>query len=152
MKRYVYIIICVAALTALHGCTQNNGRIGSLFGTWVLTAMDVDGEPDAGFMPDATTWDFQNNIVNIELRTGVMDLETSRRGTWSREGDCLLLNYTHSDDDHEAGTGIYAAPEWLHFAPCSVTKLQIVSESGRSMTLRMEREGHTYTYLLNKTW
>lgn len=152
MKKTLFLLTILLSLAAC----QNDGHIGSLFGTWGLQSMTVDGVAPDDFDPSLTTWSFQNNIVRIVLN-GDHHAWTDRTGTWektSRSGKNYLdLNFTHGSDDVPAGTGGFRAPEWLGFPENKIIPLEFIKDSSREMILTFTSdEGHVYTYTLRKTW
>lgn len=132
---------------------QNNGDIGDFYGTWSVSELTVDGEPDSEFAQDSTFFNFQNNIISVErLLDEYGDLERYV-GTWSEVGNSLLLDFTHYDNDHAPGQGIYHAPEWLYLPENSIAELEFIERKSRSMTLRyITDEGKEIVYALKKTW
>lgn len=152
MKNFLLI---TALIFGFVSC-QNDGHIGSLFGTWGLMSMTVDGVAPEEFDPSLTTWSFQNNIIRIVLNSenhGWAD----RTGTWEKESTggkrYLNLNFTHGEDGIEHGTGNYRAPEWLGFPENKIIPLEFVKDSSREMILSWTSdEGHVHIYTLRKTW
>ncbi|MBR6489307.1 MAG: lipocalin-like domain-containing protein [Muribaculaceae bacterium] len=50
MKRLAtHIIIAIALLAGMAGCTHNNGDIGYWFGLWHLDSIEVNGETDSAY-------------------------------------------------------------------------------------------------------
>ena len=152
MKKILLIISIILSLAAC----QNDGRIGSLFGTWGLASMTVNGAPAEDVDPELTTWSFQNNIVRIVL-DGPHHAWTDRTGTWSRTSrdgkNYLELDFTHGEDDIAPGSGPYKAPEWLGFPENRVVPLEFVKDSSREMILTWtDDDGKVYVYTLKKTW
>lgn len=148
---YAALLLMVAF--AFSSC-QNNGHIGSLFGTWSLYEMKIDGEPAADFDSESTLWSFQNNIIFIS-RVGDHHTYTNYFGTWEKadDGKVLLLDYTHSADGISPGTSSYTAPAWLGFTPNEIMRLTFIKDSSREMVLTWTNpEGKIYTYYLRKTW
>lgn len=145
-----YIIICIVALL-LGACTHNNGDIGPLFGTWVIDDMTVDGT-SADLGDDDTFMQFQGHIVLTKLIDPRHSLLRYCAGTWTREGDVLALDYTNGDDNNHAGTGTYAAPEWLLLETNAINRLNILSLDNAHMSLRyVADDGRTVVYNFRKT-
>lgn len=146
------LIILLLPLLMFCSCRVNNGDIGDFFGSWLMESMTVDGEVPDDFNPELTYWEFQNNLVSISRVEFMYDKE-SRWGTWSEDGNHLLLNYTHYSQGLNPGTGQYTAPEWLGFPPNSVISLTFVTRSSKRMSLTWtDYEGHVYVYSLRKIW
>lgn len=112
------LVLFLLPLLLLSGCRMNNGDIGALYGAWVLTQMEVDGEVYTGWESDGyddTFFQFQNNICSIIRTTSLHDYD-ARMCTWQwiEEDREIELNYTHHDDTFERpGSGVYAPPSWL---------------------------------------
>lgn len=154
MKKFLFFPIFLLVLI-VQSC-QNNGNIGSLFGTWALTDLTINGETADNFDPERTTWSFQNNIVRIVYEIDYNSYD-NRIGTWektSSQGKNFLdLNFTHSADGIQPGTGIYMAPQWLDFPANTIISFQYIKDSSREMILsRTDSQGNVYTYYLKKTW
>lgn len=151
MTKTVFITL-LSLVISLTAC-QNNGDIGDYFGTWAVSEMTVDGTPAPDFTPDITFFSFQNNIVFVERLVDTYDDLERYAGTWVDTGDVLRLNFTHSDDAHQPGQGVYHAPDWLYFPENSVIDLKFLEKKSRSMTLQYTTdEGATIVYTLKKTW
>lgn len=158
-RRRRALLAAVAALlmAAATACTNNNGDIGDWFGAWTLTAIEADGTPLAGYASGTLTWKFQSSVVNmtmVDAHHGCDD----RYGTWRQlSAEQLELNFTHSDDDHPAGTGIYAPPEITHLPSDRVAVLLIRHFSAKRLVLDYtapagggdgDGPATTYTYTL----
>ena len=134
------------------GGTHNNGDIRPLFGTWVLDKMTVD-EEDADLGQEHTFIQFQGKVVMAKLIDDRHSLLFYSVGTWEREGDELLLDYTHYDDKSEPGTGQYSAPDWLLLTTNSVNRLKVLSLDSKYMRLQYTaQDGRTATYNFRKTF
>lgn len=139
------IAATICACVLLSGCTQVGGHIGHWFGQWRMTAIDIDGQPDAAYNGN-TYWSFQSDIVKIN----------DSYGTWSTDADDtrLILRFDYSDDKRPAGTGIYAPPASTHL-PAGTTALDILQLTRTDITLRYTTDGTppvAYTYHLQKWW
>lgn len=152
MKIKIHIILTALLLTLSCSCTQNDGDIGIFFGTWANTSFTIDGEAAPDFDTNTTTWNFQSNIIMI-CKSDEYHQGTRRYGTWKDLGDRLQFDFSHSDAATEAGTSVYAAPEWLDFPKNTTFEFRYVEKSGRRIVLeRTGDNGIKYTYTLNKTW
>jgi len=139
-------------MIAAGGCTHNNGDIGPLFGTWVLDKMTVDGQ-EANLGPEHTFLQFQGKIVMAKLIDDRHSLLFYSVGTWEREGDEMFLDYTHHDDEFEAGTGQYSAPDWLLLTTNSINRLKVLSLDNKYMRLQFTtQDGRTAIYNFRKTF
>lgn len=154
MTRRFKNITIVAALLMLvvilsPGCTRNNGNIGSIFGTWRLDALEIDGEAASDYN-DNCFWGFQNNIISFTTLDAPDEHSAVRRwGTFVKEDGYLILDLAHhgqGDNDY-----LYQPPAYLRL-PCEKdVRLKIVSESGSKMVLTYTAaEGEIMTYKLIK--
>lgn len=151
--------VCLLAFMAvvLPGCTRNNGDIGNWFGTWQMTEVAADGEPQHSYERNIF-WKFQNDII-VLVKVQTSEGEHSRDdrwGTWEETGDRLLLDFTYSDDEYSEedggkGYGRYAPFPELHIPYGEVSTLIIESRSGNRMKLRyVASDNVEYTYTLKK--
>ena len=62
MKK-IYSALIVLTLTLMCSCTQYNGHIGPLFGSWSLVEMTADGLPLE--LTDESVFSFQNEVVRV---------------------------------------------------------------------------------------
>lgn len=148
MKRT--LIYMMAAITLLISSCQNDGHIGPLFGTWRVDSYTRDGVEVT--MDYATTFSFQNNIVEVNRLLDNLGDYTRGTGTWSEDGNYLILDFTHYDSDTPAGTGIYSAPSWLGMTSSEVMKMVRIID-GRNMTWTWTApDGAVCVYHLHKTW
>jgi hypothetical protein len=154
MKQIKQILLYVALIFVAVGCKTNNGDIGVYYGSWALDAVSIDGTADTEWCADGrwTTWSFQNDVICISRMNEYADLE-SCWGTWSEDGNRLLLDYRHHDDKYADGTVQYAAPTWIYFVRNQVTELSIDSQTSKAMTLStVDSQGRKITYTLRKTY
>lgn len=155
MRFSLRLFFCMILPAALCGCTHNGGDIGPLFGDWVLTSMTVDGDTCDADGPDVDTFmQFQGSIVMTKLIDDRHSTLVYSVGTWERASDdVLLLDYTHSDNDHAPGTNIYRAPEWLLLESNAINTMQIISLDRSHMRLRhTTADGAMAEYTFRKTF
>lgn len=139
----------IASFSLLFGCTQNDGHIGPIFGSWSLTGMTEDGV--AADMQYETVFSFQNEIVKIVRLDNPPYSIITRYGNFTIEGDDLTMKFQLGPTPSDIH--MYMAPEWLHFPqdgepiPFKVVKLK-----GSDMELSMSTSGKTYGYTFRKTW
>ena len=152
MTRLRYILLATLLL-ALCSCTQNNGRIGRLFGSWVLETVTLNGQPLP--MPNGTEtiWSFQSDVLRITLEEEYHHT-TSYFSTFSQiDGNILRLDFTHKDDNTPAGTGVYGAPVWMGFPESGVFDLTVADSPKDRLVLTFTRSSsQIYTYTFSKTW
>lgn len=149
LRRITILSIIFVALTA---CRVNNGDIGDYFGSWHLENMTIDGSVPEDFDPEATFWEFQNNIIRV-LRVEFMYSYNNSWGTWSESNGQLILDFNHYSSTDEPGTGIYASPTWIGFPSGELIRLKFISRNSHRMTLQWpDPDGRIYTYSLRKIW
>lgn len=152
----VRLLLCALLVALLGGCTQNNGHIGDIFGTWRLTELTCDGVPqdiypaegEPGYIPQLYTFSFQGSIVVLfTIYEHNSYLETF--GTWQRDGKTLFLDFGHSDND---GTETYTPPAELYLyhdvAAMNIEKLT----SSEMHFWRILDDGVRIDYYLNKAY
>lgn len=142
-----FIVLAVVFLAA--GCTRNNGDIGDLFGDWRLETLTADGEELQLYDGDTKvyTWAFQSGIIRIQEIRAYMDY-SDYLGTWSREDDELILDFTHQAD---YGDDNFTPPAALHLVAHGVTRLEIIRLDSRKLQVGYQGEdGVKYMYFLNK--
>ncbi|MGM9862317.1 MAG: hypothetical protein ACI30W_06945, partial [Muribaculaceae bacterium] len=126
------------------------------FGTWAINSMTVNGEEyTETFVADMSFFSFQTDVVFVERTLNDLGDVDHRYATWQEldDGHTLRLDFTHSDDAHQAGTDYYKAPEWLLMPANTIIDLKIIEQSGRRMTLQYDADnGDVIVYTLHKTW
>lgn len=145
------IALLLAAITS--GCVTNNGDIGNLYGIWRLDKLVVDDTDIA--QPEAdgsyTSWQFQNNIIEI-LRTTPRHDRIAHNGTWTRPSDkTISFDFTHGDNTYAPGTDLYRAPEWISF-PEGKSTFDVITDDGKQLVLQYTEAGHSVRYTLVKDW
>lgn len=129
-------------------CTHNNGDIGVWFGQWKLTKIEIDGEDDCAYKENIF-WDFQSSVIGI--KEVINDkIYYGCIGSWEDKGDCIILNFTHTDDDSPESDPRYTPPRDLHFTRDILT-LSVLHLSHSHIRLRyIDDKGAAYTYYLKK--
>lgn len=148
-----YITMCILPMLALvtGGCHNDNTE-GWIFGTWRVAEVYVDGVDASSPQSQATTFSFQNTVVEVVCTGEIAGDARQQYGTWSDDNGHFTLNFTHSDEAHPAGTGFYAAPEWL-FMTSAEPMVMDIDRHGDHMTLTWQSPlGTTNVYELKKTW
>ncbi len=148
MKKAIRIFVAAIMAIAASACTHNNGDIGPWYGLWKLESLEVDGSPAPDYDGNQF-WAFQNDIVQIDEVIDDM-LYIRHVATWRREGDILLIDFTHYDSNAPSTDGNYAPPANLGLEPDAVNALAIESLGGRRITLSHDTGGKVYTYRLRK--
>ncbi len=110
------LLIISAVSIIFSSCTQNNGNIGELFGTWYVESIEINGEPSDGYNANIF-FAFQSSATTM---TQVYEYNVTNTiyGDWSREGDTLYLRYEDSVYPPLTATGL--APT---VNACKVTEL-----------------------------
>ena len=150
IKSIKYLLLTVV-LTALCGCTRNNGDIGDLFGTWRVEEITADGEPTELFTPEklAYTWAFQSHIIYIQT-IKPHDSYDRARGTWVQDGDILALDFNHTDIDGDLN---YTPPAEMHLVADGITRLEIKELTNKRIHLEYTAaDGIRYAYFLKKAY
>lgn len=148
--RILTVALLLAVLTL--GCTQDNGYIGRIFGSWRLTSMTLDGEPVAAPAGSETFWSFQGKIVMVTLQTEAHEY-TKQYGTFERmDGNILRVDFSHHSDDVAPGTGGYAAPQWMGFPASGIFDLREAKNGKSGLVLTWTAPEGVYIYKFTKTW
>lgn len=149
MKKRLCLYLLMVSLGLLFGCTQNDGHIGPVFGSWALVDMTEDGLPLN--MGDETVICFQNEVVKIVRMVNPPYSVVTRFGTFSLTGDVLTMRFQLGPTP--SGSYMYMAPEWLYF-PQDGEPIQfhIMKLKGNEMQLSLVADGKTYIYSFRKTW
>lgn len=149
-SRLAAIVIAFAALLAASGCTQNDGRIGDIFGTWRLDSITPADGGDAERVTDLA-WQFQSSVVCMKRVLGHGE-HYEYWGRWQMDNGVLTLFYDNSDSTTEPGTPPYSLPAGYHFpkAP-AVLNFSVVRLDGSHMELSyVDDQSATYHYQFTK--
>lgn len=133
----------------LSGCTRNNGDIGDLFGTWRIENLTQNGDELDLYsgLTRVYTWAFQSHIIRIQDIRDNMD-HGNYYGTWVREDNTLMLDFTHKDDN---GVDEYTPPSPLHLVAHGITRLTIEKLTSKNMIVSYRNDdGNLYVYTLRK--
>ncbi|MDE7347771.1 MAG: lipocalin-like domain-containing protein [Muribaculaceae bacterium] len=148
MKK-IYSALIVLSFMLLCGCTQYNGHIGPVFGSWSLVAMTEDGVPIA--LEDETVFSFQNEVVQVVKLVNPPFSVLTRYGNFKIEDDVMTLRFQSAPTSSDSY--MYMAPDWLHFPQdASQIRLEVRKLNGSEMTLNLDSEGKTIGYSFKKTW
>lgn len=140
MKKILIISAAVLLLALATGCTQNNGHIGDLFGSWALESSTLDGA--AVSEVTSTTISFQGSIVQFNCIYNEFEL-SSIFGQWSRSDNQLTLVFN-------SGSG--ATPGWMGIAesPAVITLERLTSSE--MIWVYTAPGGEIYRYRFGRTW
>ena len=133
----------------LCGCTQQNGHLGALFGSWALIEITCDGNPvEPGY---ETAFSFQNEIVSI---VGYVDPpydSKTRYGNFTHIDNTLTLKFAPTPTPTNGRR--YMAPEWLYFPKEeNVLHFEVKKLTSSLMELTLVSDGVTNCYSFRKTW
>ncbi len=152
IKKTISLAVVSIFMLLTCGCTQNNGNIGKLFGSWSLMELTEDGTvlslPDGA---QGAILSFQSNVVRFLL---IFNPEDSRHclATWSRIDDKLVLDFNNYSDDTPSGTGAFAPPYWLHMTELEETLLITRLDGGHLDMVLTSPEGKVLVYKYIRTW
>lgn len=143
------LIMTFLALVFLCGCTQYNGHIGPIFGSWSLIEISNDGEPLE--MKDKTVFSFQNEVVQVLLTADDPQSPTTRYGNFVKTDDTLTLKFQTKPT--EGDSHMYMTPDWIYF-PLDVTPIvmDIKVLNGKEMILVLESGPTPLQYKFKRTW
>lgn len=146
-KSYIVFIAFIAVL--LGACTQMNGHIGPIFGSWVLDEIQEDGRQLD--MDEETVFSFQNEIVRVVKVVDFVGQGSEKFGNFTISDKELTLKFQAQPT--ESGSYLYVTPNWLHF-PLDGRPIvfRIDQLDGSRMVLTLVEEGHTLRYSFRKTW
>ncbi len=143
------LMMTILALISLCGCTQNNGFIGPIFGSWSLVEISDNGVPLV--MDRNTIFSFQNEVVQILSRADDPFPSTSRYGNFVKTDDSLTLKFQAQPT--ESGNRMYMAPDWIFFpAGVSTIDFDIRKLNGKEMILVLETGPTPLQYKFERTW
>lgn len=153
MKKTILLTIVCAFLLPLGSCLQKNGDIGPWFGSWYLTDILINGEPDPAYeqnKEDETLEvmvSFQGGLFNMAYLNG-----SEIYGSWECEGNILTLIA------HTKAPGQYVSPNFnpypkvMHF-PADMTQVEITVTKMPSRTMQwqyIDQNGDLLTYNFKK--
>ncbi len=143
------LMVTILALVGLCGCTQYNGHIGPIFGSWALVEISNDGAPLE--MKDKTVFSFQNEVIQVTLVNEEPLASTIRYGNFVKTDDTLTLKFQTKPT--EGDTHMYMTPDWIYF-PLDVNSIlmDIKKLNGKEMILVLETGPTPLQYKFERTW
>lgn len=149
MKKF-FTAISVIALLSICGCSQNNGYIGPIFGSWALIELSSGGEPLE--LTQNTVFSFQNEVIRISQITENPYEGAIRYGNFQITDDILSLTFLTELTPNGEGSR-FLMPSWLYF-PKNVMPLRfdIKELKGNKMVLVLNDGTRDVTYKFSKTW
>lgn len=132
-----------------YGCTQNNGYIGPIFGSWALVEISENGVPLE--LTGETVFSFQNEVVQVDHILSEFD-RFWRFGNFTISGDILSMKFLTEPSSDGKGHD-FLMPTWLYF-PDGVMPLRfdILILNGGHMVLSIDNCGKTNVYTFSRTW
>lgn len=136
-------------LWTLCGCTQNDGHLGPIFGSWSLVSVTEDGVSID--LEDETVFAFQGEIVKIVRLVNPPYSIVTRYGNFTLSGNMLALKFQAGPTP--SGSQMYMAPEWLHLPQDGLPiDFRILRIKGSEMEFELDTDGKNYVYYFSKTW
>ena len=148
MNRLLIPIILILMLMGF-GCTQNNGYIGPVFGSWSLVSISRDGHQLP--LNGETVFSFQNEVVQVELIKSEFE-RVLRYGNFSISDDVMTMKFLSGPDPEHDGYE-FIMPTWLYFPVGEMPlRFDVRKLSGKAMELAIDNDGDVYLYEFSKTW
>lgn len=153
MKRISLISLLLLLVVGFQSCTHNNGDIGPFFGTWKVTEITIDSQPEAAYQGNLF-WAFQTSVINMRTVDPSTNLSSAESwGDWEEDGNTLHLNFSHTDDSHPTPGSSKYSPLPASHLPAGTSELSILSISSSDMRLSYTApDGTVYGYSLKKWW
>ena len=149
MIRKICTLLFFFILISAGGCTQNNGYIGPVFGSWSLVEISEDGEPLP--LNDETVFSFQNEVVQVMRIISSFDREF-RYGNFSISDDVMSFRFIKDLSPDGKGQD-FLMPSWLYFPDDEMPlRFQVKELKGNRMVLEHISGGSVLTYKFNRTW
>lgn len=144
----IYLSILVISLLFCFGCTQNDGHLGPLFGSWTLTDVTKDGETIVKDTDD-TIFSFQNTIVQVTHLVEPPYTVEYRNGNFTHEGNVLSMKFQAKNSDYSL---LYKAPDWIFFPQDgNFIAFTVKTLTDNRMSLKLDIDGTIYEYNFKKT-
>ncbi len=145
MYRLTSILLGLVLLLTV-GCTQNNGNIGLWFGTWQVTEISVDCEPQQDYEKNMF-FKFQANVCDVIT---VFPHETYYQHFaefTEVDKNTIIVDFSHTDEwnpvEFDVPTG--------SFLENGKNIFNVTKHNNRKLTLTLQKpDGTTITYSLKK--
>lgn len=148
MKKSIYAIAAFVILF-ICGCTQFNGHIGPIFGSWALREITEDGSRLE--LQYETVFSFQNEVVQVVRLDDPPFKTEAKYGNFKVTKETLTLKFQANPT--ESGSYLYVTPDWLHFPEDGEPIVfDIRKLTGSEMDLVLDAGGKRLEYRLEKTW
>ncbi len=131
------------------GCTQNNGHLGPIFGSWALVGITENGTQLT--LEEETVFSFQNEIVQVIKLELPPYTPLYRYGNFSLSDNLLTLRFQAKPTENDSY--LFITPNWLHF-PQDGKPIQfdITVLRGDKMEWHLTTESGSFIYSFKKTW
>lgn len=153
MRNSSRIIILIIMALSFNACTHNNGDIGSLFGTWKLQSISINGNTDTSYQNNIL-WKFQASVICMVRVNDDTHVKHESWGTWSYANDetQLTLDFTHTDNDNpNTGSSKYSPLPETYLPESAVSTLDIIKLNSNEMILIYHSaDGKEYQYKFKK--
>lgn len=151
MKKSLAFVFMMISIWVLNSCTQNNGYIGPIFGSWSLISITENGVPIQ--LDDETVFSFQNQVVQVMKykEPPYTGTGTTKYGNFTISDDVLTMKFQLKSPDTD--NYVYMTPDWLHF-PMDGKPIHFVIKklSGSKMILILPTDNSELEYSFDKTW
>lgn len=149
MKKSIYVIAAVAMLF-LCGCTQFDGHIGPIFGSWALREITEEDGSRLELQYE-TVFSFQNEVVQVVRLDDPPFRTEAKYGNFKVTKEKLTLKFQAQPT--ESGSYLYVTPDWLYFPEDGEPIVfDIKKLNGSDMDLVLDTGGRRLEYKLEKTW
>lgn len=143
------LIILVTILLCMGGCTQYNGYIGDIFGSWSLDKITENGLVLQ--MTEETVICFQNQIVEVVKRQEPPLSSVSRYGNFEKTKDILILKFQIKPTEN--GNTSYMTPNWMYLPLDEPSiPMEIKELNGKRMVLQLMTDSGSLQYTFSRTW
>lgn len=147
IRHHIKTVILLMLLVLGASCTQNDGRIGPLFGAWTLTEMTDDGETVVFPDGDYSTIAFQTDLVRFMYHQSDGTVLV-RYCTRTMSANTITFDFNHT----EGGTGNnLTPPDWLRF-PGKECTFTLTGPADGVFTLTGTGNASGLTYKYKRTW
>lgn len=144
-KILAHIILTVAALLALSGCSHNNGDIGPWFGLWHLDAIEIDGEPDTDY--DGNYYFlFQGKVFCIRWVNDQQHELIESYAQWQESDDGTIMTVNFVDNRFSPRVD-YTLPD-PHLSIVTIFNVRTINSHEMLLDHTDPNTGITYTYYL----
>ena len=144
-----FAFILLISILILNSCTQNNGYIGPIFGSWSLVEISEDGVPMQ--LEEETIFSFQNQVVQVMKYKEFPFVSTIKYGNFKITDDVLTLKFQLESTDVD--NYMYLTPDWLCFPlDGEPINFDIKQLNGSQMVLTLDDKGKKLDYKFRKTW